>query len=152
LSFVCKHLGGDTGRVHVTEQSFFLFAGIAIAISALSAWVVRRATANARQWPQTIATVESGSMETVGRKQDGPTIELPTFAFSYQVAGEHYGGRFALEPLFPDPQHSVLLSMVQRKFMVHYDPGHPEAWIMDDETIEGCRVVEVDLKAWLARL
>jgi hypothetical protein len=82
-------------------------------------------------------------MEQVAGGGKKPPIILPVFAFSYQVAGEYYGGRFALLPYITDPtvaDQSLLEHMVGRRVQVNYDPARPEAWFVADELIEGCRV------------
>ena len=67
------------------------------------------------------------------------TVELPTFGFSYGVAGQYYSGRFSLMP-YDDPRESLLVRMAGRKLLVHYDPEHPEIWFISDAIIEGCKV------------
>ena len=65
---------------------------------------------------------------------------MPVFAFSYEIAGERYGGRFALEPYITDPGPSILTSMIGRKVPVLYDPLAPANWLVADKMIEGCKV------------
>jgi hypothetical protein len=98
----------------------------------------------------TDATVESASIETVGYEEGRGSLELPTFRFSYQVAGEYYAGRFSLRPPIND-ERSLLLHMIRRKVRIHYNPENPKAWILHDEMIEGCKVFESDFDGWLAR-
>ena len=103
-------------------------------------WLVRRIRArSARHWPTAEGTVESGAREVVASSRYG-NIELPVFAFSYQVAGEYYSGRFALQPYITDPGDSVISRMIGRKLQIHYDPAGPSTWFIPDELIEGCRV------------
>jgi hypothetical protein len=33
----------------------------------------------------------------------------------------------------------------------HYNPEKPKAWILHDDMIEGCQVVESDFDGWFAR-
>jgi hypothetical protein len=41
--------------------------------------------------------------------------------------------------------------MIRRKVRIHYNPESPRAWILHDDMIEGCKVVESDFDGWLAR-
>lgn len=59
-----------------------------------------------------MGAIESGRIGAVGCKQDGSTIELPTFRFSYKAGDSYYAGSFALDPQVENPQESVLLSVV----------------------------------------
>lgn len=103
----------------------------------------------ARNWPSVEGTIESGQREVVADGPGGPAIILPVFAFSYQVAGEYYGGRFALRgrvalrPYTTDPTvavHSFIQHMIGRKVQVKYNPVHPEEWFVANELVERCRV------------
>ena len=72
-------------------------AGAAIFV-AVAAWIVswhqlRKLAQEAKEWSATEATVESGTLE---RTQEGNRVVQPTFAFSYQISGEYYSGRFCL--------------------------------------------------------
>ena len=98
----------------------------------------------------TDATVESGSIETIGYEEGKGSLEFPTFRFFYQVAGEYYAGRFSLKPPINDDR-SLLLHMIRRKVRIHYNPDRPAAWILHDDKIDGCKVVESDIDGWLAR-
>src|SRR5947207_4975457 len=51
----------------------------------------------AKRWPKTEATIQNviGAIEVVAQTKFN-TLRLPVFAFSYQVQGEYYSGRFAL--------------------------------------------------------
>jgi hypothetical protein len=101
-------------------------------------WRLRqREVDEARRWPQTEATIESGEVELVS-SLDG--MELPVFAFSYQVERAYYSGRFALRPYRTDPGESPFARMAGRKLRVHYDPNRPGTWFLPDELIEGCKV------------
>ena len=119
-------------------EILFAVIGVIIAISVTMVWSWRRqerVVETAREWPVTEATVQSGGLEPV---RDGKAI-LPAFAFSYQVEGEYYSGRFALTPSGRDPE-TLIRRMVGRKLQIHYDPSHPEVWFIADEQIEGCEV------------
>ena len=94
----------------------------------------------AQNWPSVEGTIESGQREMVA---DSGSAILPVFAFSYQVAGEYYGGRFALRPYTTDPtvtDPSFIEHMIGRKVRVNYNPVHPEEWFVANERVEGCRV------------
>jgi hypothetical protein len=112
--------------------------GVPVAIFGLWWWKKQREIDGARQWPQTEATIESATIETYAGSRSG-TVELPTFGFSYGVAGQYYSGRFSLMP-YDDPRESLLVRMAGRKLLVHYDPEHPEIWFISDAIIEGCKV------------
>lgn len=106
----------------------------------------------AQKWPTVEGTIESGKVEQVGGGGKQQPIFLPVFAFSYQVAGEYYGGRFALLPYTTDPTVAdpcFLEHMVGRKVHVNYDPAHPESWFVADELIEGCRVEQKFGRDWV---
>ena len=108
--------------------------GIA-AIMALYWWLGQREIDKARQWPQTEATVEFAAIEPYTRKS-----KLPTFGFSYRIAGDYYSGRFSLLPDKSGPCESLLPRVVGRKLQIHYDPARPETWFIPDERIEECKV------------
>src|SRR5262249_17384396 len=95
----------------------------------------------AQKWPSIEGIIESGKIEQVSGRGNNRPVFLPVFAFSYQVAGEYYGGRFALLPYITDPtvsDPSFPEHMIGRKVQVNYDPTHPESWFVADELIEGC--------------
>ena len=114
--------------------------GICIALWIVSVYRQRKVLQEARQWLPVEAKVESGALEATSETNK---VVLPTFAFSYQVAGEYYSGRFGLMPKrFPSKEliQSIIDRMIGRKFLLRYDPSHPEAWFIPDEYIDGCRV------------
>ncbi len=113
-------------------------AAISAALGGWWFWLKRRAK-KTNAWPITEATIESGGLETVSATRYGKIV-LPVFAFSYQVNGEYYSGRFALEPYITAPDASIVQRMIGRKLNVHYDPKRLEIWFMPDEFIEGCRI------------
>lgn len=80
------------------------------------AWWIYQALkrSKARHWPPTDATIESGDFELVARSRYGE-VRLPVFAFSYEVAGAYFGGRFALLPYMTDPDESLFSRMAGRK-------------------------------------
>jgi hypothetical protein len=112
---------------------------------AMTAWVVslyrqRQLLEQAEQWLPVEARIESGALE--GTHESGKIL-LPTFAFSYQVSGEYYSGRFSLMPkAFPTTEilESIIDRMSGRKLLVRYQPAHPEVWFIPDEFIDGLKV------------
>lgn len=121
----------------------FVVAGsVAVAVTA---WVVslyrqRQLLEQAEQWLPVEARIESGALE--GTHESGKIL-LPTFAFSYQVSGEYYSGRFSLMPkAFPTTEilESIIDQMSGRKLLVRYQPAHPEVWFIPDEFIDGLKV------------
>jgi hypothetical protein len=121
----------------------FVVAG-SVAV-AMTAWVVslyrqRQLLEQAEQWLPVEARIESGALE--GTHESGKIL-LPTFAFSYQVSGEYYSGRFSLMPkAFPTTEilESIIDRMSGRKLLVRYQPAHPEVWFIPDEFIDGLKV------------
>ena len=93
----------------------------------------------AKQWPTTEATIQTGALEVVASTEFN-AIKLPAFAFSYQVRGEYYSGRFALMPYTVEYDESLINRMIGRKLVVCYDPAHPERWLIPDKMIDGYRV------------
>ena len=61
-----------------------------------AAWFIwrKRRVDEAKSWPSTEATIQSGGIEEINSGRS--TFERPVFAFSYVVDGEYYSGRFAL--------------------------------------------------------
>ncbi len=119
---------------------------VAAAVSiAVAAWLLswhreRNLVQQTEQWLPVEAKIESGGLE--GTHDSGKTF-LPTFAFSYQVSGEYYSGRFSLMPKpFPSKATIELLigQMIGRKLLLRYHPDHPEVWFITDEFIEGLKV------------
>ena len=122
-----------------------LVAGGAVSL-AVAAWVVswyrqRKLLEEAREWPTTEAIVQSGVLE--GTRESGRGVR-PTFAFSYQVSGHYYSGRFCLIRSWRSPGktsvESLIQQMIGRKLLLRYDPNRPEAWFIPDEYIDGCKV------------
>lgn len=121
----------------------FVVAGsVAVAVTA---WVVslyrqRQLLEQAEQWLPVEARIESGALE--GTHESGKIL-LPTFAFSYQVSGEYYSGRFSLMPkAFPTTEilESIIDRLSGRKLLVRYQPAHPGVWFIPDEFIDGLKV------------
>src|SRR5579872_2682118 len=111
-----------------------------VAVAGVSHWLWRRSRArSARHWPSAEATIESGAVEVVARTRGGQ-IELPVFAFSYEVEGQLFGGRFALRPYITDPGASIVTRLIGKKIVVRYDPTDAATWFIPDELIEGCKI------------
>lgn len=95
-----------------------------VPVLALVWWRWQRAKVdNAKRWPKTEATIQSGAIEIVGSYRFN-TVRLPVFAFYYQVREEYYSGRFALMPYTVAYDESVIDRMIGRKFLVCYDATH----------------------------
>lgn len=111
-----------------------------VAVAGVSHWLWRRSRArSARHWPSAEATIESGAVEVVARTRGGQ-IELPVFAFSYEVEGQLFGGRFALRPYITDPGASIVTRLIGKKIVVRYDPTDAATWFIPDELIERCKI------------
>ena len=77
---------------------------------------------------------------------------LPVFAFSYQVGGEYYSGRFALLPYITDPfvtDSSFVEDMIGRKVQVNHDSLKFDVWFIPDKLIEGCKVEQKFSGDWI---
>jgi hypothetical protein len=94
----------------------------------------------AREWLPVEGTSESGAFETTHDSK----VRLPTLSFSYQVAGQFFSGRFCLlpeRPYFPKPFiASMIAELKGRKFLLRYDPTHPEIWFIAADSIGGYKV------------
>ena len=110
---------------------------------AVVAWVISwyrqyKLVQQAGQWVPVEGRIESGALEAV---HESGRIVLPTFAFSYQVSGESYSGRFSLRAKVSKAlAESMIDRMIGRKLFLRYDPGHPEMWFIPDEFIDGYKV------------
>lgn len=93
----------------------------------------------AKQWPKTEATIQTGAIEVVAPTL-GSVIRLPVFAFSYQVGGEYYSGRFALMPYTVQYDDSLVNRMIGRKLLICYDSAHPDRCLIPDDMIDGYKV------------
>jgi hypothetical protein len=112
--------------------------GVVMVVVIVFAWEwrrQRRSVEEAATWPIAEATIESGAME---QATDTRAV-LPMFAFSYQIGGQYYSGRFGLMPTNTDSQ-ALIDTMIGRKLPVRYDPLRPEVWFIANERIEGCKV------------
>ena len=67
--------------------------------------------------------------------------DIPCFAFSYVVNGQHYSGEFALRAN-GDRAESLMRQMIEKKMAIHYDPKWPPDWYIPGGTIGGCEVMQ----------
>ena len=111
---------------------------------AVIAWVIswyrqRKLVQRAGQWVPVEGRIESGALEAI---HESGKIILPTFAFSYQVSGESYSGRFSLRDPFPGKTsiESMIDGMIGRTLLLRYCPDRPEDWFIPDEFIDGYKV------------
>ena len=110
---------------------------------AVIAWVIswyrqRKLVQRAGQWVPVEGRIESGALEAI---HESGKIILPTFAFSYQVSGESYSGRFSLRANISKAlAESMIDQMIGRKLFLRYDPDHTEMWFIPDEFIDGYKV------------
>ncbi|HWH58036.1 MAG TPA: hypothetical protein VN682_10420 [Terriglobales bacterium] len=85
----------DNRAVHETGQMIALGAlGVVAVVAAVGGswlWGQRKRVEQTERWSQAEATIESGRFEAPAQGR----VSLPTFAFSYNVAGNYYSGRFA---------------------------------------------------------
>lgn len=126
---------------------------IALALYFLGDRIWRRSVSkSAAKWPSVDGIIESGKLEQVAGGGRNPKVILPVFAFSYQVAGEYYAGRFALLPYITDPfvaDSAFVEHMIGRKVQVNHDPLKPEVWFIADKLIEGCKVEQKFSGDWI---
>ena len=100
-------------------------------------WQFRRVE-DAKWWPCTEATIESGDEEAASTSGRGLLV-VPVFAFSYRVNEEYYAGHFTLVPN-TEPGESLIKRLVDRKLRIQYDPQEPSSYFIPDSMIEGCEV------------
>lgn len=121
-----------------TDSIVLSVIGIVI-VGVFALFIFRKAKRDetALSWPTTEATIQSAAEEEVGAGRS--RVTLPCFAFSYNIGGEYYSGRFALWAT--GEKRAVLLrEMVDRKMTIHYDSDHPSSFFIPEESIEGCEV------------
>jgi hypothetical protein len=120
----------------------YLVAGVVVVVAfgrVYAAYVEKNRLKGAVDWPEAEATIRSGNVRLVGRGGHR-TQKLPFFAFSYEVDGEYYSGRFGLQV---DEERAGQLSrdLVDTKITVRYDPKRPETYCLPEELpVEGYRV------------
>lgn len=100
-------------------------------------WQFRRVE-DAKRWPSTEATIQSGEVQAASTYPPG-ILKLPVFAFSYKVNDEYYSGQFTLVPKM-EPGESLIKRMIDRKLRIQYDPRQPCSYFIPDAMIEGCEV------------
>ena len=111
------------------------------------AYLRKRRTKDAADWPETEATIQSAGMELIERVGH-IREEVPFFAFSYVVQGEYYSGRFGLR-VPEDRATSLMREWINTKIALQYDPNRPSVYRIPDElSVDGFRrgtVPETDL-------
>lgn len=113
-------------------------------ITSFIIWLRKRRLARVHRtkWPSVEATIQSGQVEQVHGPSSKYTTppHLPVLEFSYAVAGEYYGGRFAVSPYAADPEEPIIQRLIGKTVKVLYNPAKPEEWLIPDEMIGGWRV------------
>jgi hypothetical protein len=123
---------------------------LALVVIAFGLKLLRRSIAKkATKWPLAEGTIESGQMEVVAGGGRSPKVSLPVFAFSYQVQGQYYSGRFALLPYIAAIDDSFISRMIGRKLQVRHDPLRPPVWFIADKLIDGCKVEQKLSRDWI---
>lgn len=123
-------------------SAFAVVVVVALCVT-IAAWIIswyrqRKLVEQAAHWVPIEATIESGALE--GTLETGKVV-LPTFAFSYQVSGESYPGRFSLRAnVSRKSAESMIDQMIGRRIFLRHDPANPEQWFIPDEYIEGYKV------------
>jgi len=111
------------------------------------AYMLKRRTKGAADWPETEATIQSAGMASVERVGN-IREEVPFFTFSYVVESEYYSGRFGLR--VPEDRSTTLMrDWINAKIALQYDPNQPSIYRLPDELpVDGFRrgtVPETDL-------
>jgi hypothetical protein len=113
------------------------------------AYLLKRQTKDATDWPETEATIRSAGMELIERIGH-IREEVPFFAFSYVVESEYYSGRFGLR-VPEDRAPSLMREWIDTKIVLQYDPSQPSVFRLPDELpVDGFRrgtVPETDLSS-----
>jgi Protein of unknown function (DUF3592) len=136
------------GFFRLITAIFVIFLPIAVVVGWLM-WQMRRQE-QAKDWPATEATIQSAELEVVQHSRYGST-QLPVCAFSYQVSGEYYSGRFSLLPNNGAAADFPVEALVDRKLPIHYEPKRPGNWYIPLENFDGCEL-EQKLSPHLVRL
>ena len=108
---------------------------VAIAIVQLARrWIKSgQIQANSSAWPEIEATIQTVSLEpTNGRSHD----LVPCAAFSYQVNGEYYSGRFALA-VSGEEAEDVAKQIKDSKVSILYNPISPSEFLIPLEQLHG---------------
>lgn len=102
-------------------------------------WLLQfRRVEDAKRWPSTEATIQSGDEEVASTPGRG-LLMIPSFAFSYKVNEQYYSGNFTLVPN-TEPSESLIKRMIDRKLRIQYDPRQPSSYFIPNAIIEGCEV------------
>ena len=91
-----------------------------------------------KTWPMIEATIQVSSAISIGRNP----ADLPCFHYSYVIAGEYYSGCFGLH-VYGDRAATLRKEMINRRFMVCYDPNQPSRNFFPEDTVEGYKVIRV---------
>jgi hypothetical protein len=123
-------------------DSLFVLGIILAVLGGLVSWRIwqKYRVTKAKGWPKTEATIQSGGIDIVAQRRY-ISVVLPCFAFSYVVDGEYFSGRFALSAT-GDQADDLIKEMIDRRFIVNYDPEKPSTFYIPDEFIEGCEVYQ----------
>ena len=128
----------NLGQLSVNRPILAMVLSIPMLLLVWWRWQLGK-VAKAKQWPKTEATIQTGAIEVVASNRFNQ-VRLPAFAFSYQVRGGYYSGRFALMPYTVEYDESLIDRMIGRKLVLCYDPAHPDRWLIPDEMIDGYKV------------
>jgi hypothetical protein len=122
------------------EIGLAILLGIFCLVALPSGWWLWqfRCVENAKRWPSTEATIQSGEVEA-SEFWERDLLRLPVFTFSYRVNEELYSGRFVLVPNM-EPGESLIKQMIDRKLRIQYNPREPSSYFIPDAMIEGCEV------------
>jgi hypothetical protein len=100
-------------------------------------WQIQRVH-GAKKWPTTEGTIQSAEIEVASTYLRG-VLSLPVCAFTYQINGESYSGRFSLVPN-AESGETLIKKIVDRKIRVQYAPRQPSAYFLPYEVMDGCDV------------
>lgn len=103
-----------------------------------------------QQWPVTEAIIEGGAFLPVSQGGRWDPLKAPVLSFSYQVGGEYFSGRVALNEFFDDDGEEIIRRMTLKKLEIHYDPQDNTKWFIDDR-IAGCKIRQEGLESEATR-
>ena len=102
-------------------------------------YLEKRRLKGAVDWPETEGIIRSATVRLISRA-GYRTQKLPFFAFSYEVDGEYYSGRFGLQ-VEEERAGPLSRDLVDTRITVRYDPKRPETYCLPEELpVEGYRV------------
>ena len=119
--------------VNAALSAFILIVVVFMVFRDLRYTTRKRASAS---WPTTEATIVSSNMGPQG------LLHRIHFAYSYQVNGLHYKGRFDLLAGNTISVKELQQLVVGKKVLVKYDVRHLEVSFLSDEQILGRRVLQ----------